>query len=603
MKSKLTILLILIISFSGFSQQGINYKALIKDSNGNVAANQGIDMVFSIQFEDVSLYSELQQIVTDSNGIAIATIGIGSVITGVFETIDWKLRNTELNVKIDFGDGLVDFGNSPFNAVPYAIETLNKDGLTAINEGSGSGWRLAGVITDGEEGYGDIGLNATDLSVSDANGASLIYPYGATGIGSFATGSNTIAFGDHTTALGFGTLASGARAFASGRETQASGSNATAMGVFANASGEVSGATGASVQATGNYSTAMGRGTNASGSNSTAIGRGTSAVSLYSTAIGRYNFGYGDPITWNDNDPLFQIGNGLSNTNRSNALTVFKSGSQLLSSDNYGMRIYTGNTGGDFGIEIVESGGDGLIISSAGTNGIRISNAGNDGISTTASNFGARFTGTNAGLYASAGFNQNDNPDIILGSLGIEGDDGIISTNPLRPGSDMFLRSYDAVVIQLDYDNNESGNFRIRNGADAIVFDVNESGNATLSGSLSQNSDRRLKKDIENLDYGLKEILELQPKQYFWKSKEQNKKSLGLIAQDVQTIIGEIVTSQDDELNTLGISYTELIPVLINAIKEQNKIINSQGEALKSSDMNYKALLSRIEQLETKTSN
>ena len=49
--------------------------------------------------------------------------------------------------------------------------------------------------------------------------------------------------------------------------------------------------------------------------------------------------------------------------------------------------------------------------------------------------------------------------------------------------------------------------------------------------------------------------------------------------------------------------YSDLVPVLINAIKEQNKIIESQGAALKTSKDNYEALLTRIEMLESKSSN
>jgi len=546
MKTLKVSILIVLISLGSYAQNGINYKALIKDSNGNVIANQGIDMIFSIQFEGVSLYSELQQIITDSNGIAIATIGVGSVITGVFETIDWKLRNTELNVQIDFGNGLVDFGNSPFNAVPYAIQALNTEGLEVIDEGNGIGLRLAGSNPDF---FGSIGNFAVDLSFNDVNSEE----YGATG--------------DVSTAIGRSTTSSGVASTAMGAYTQASGLFSTAMGFF------------------------------------------TKTEAAFSTAIGRYNNGGGNPNSWVDTDPLFEVGNGQNEINTSNALTIFKNGQHTINSQNIGLHIPNASTGINISdsfnnsINILNPGFRGIYISDANADGIVISNAQENGISASGIIRGGNFSGGTVGVYARA-FN-NDDPDIILGSSfsPTQDDDGIISTNPERSGSDMFLRSYDAVVVQLDYDNNESGNFRIRNGADAIVFDVNESGNANLAGSLTQNSDRRLKKDIENLDYGLSEILQLHPKQYFWKNKEQNKKSLGLIAQDVQTIISEIVTSQDDELKTLGINYTELIPVLINAIKEQQNIIDNEKSINAKQSSQLEVLLSRIEDLEANQSN
>ena len=82
--------------------------------------------------------------------------------------------------------------------------------------------------------------------------------------------------------------------------------------------------------------------------------------------------------------------------------------------------------------------------------------------------------------------------------------------------------------------------------------------------------------------YGLNEILKLHPKRYnqhklrkmTWDSEYDGyEKSFGFIAQDVMTIIPEIigVPKTDDGLYT--ISYAKLTPILVNAIKEQQKII------------------------------
>lgn len=90
---------------------------------------------------------------------------------------------------------------------------------------------------------------------------------------------------------------------------------------------------------------------------------------------------------------------------------------------------------------------------------------------------------------------------------------------------------------------------------------------------LNTSSDRRLKTNIKNLKYGLKEALALQPVSYNWKDKNQPKKQIGLIAQDVRKIIPEVVIGNEAK-ETLGITYSELIPVLINAIKEQQKQID-----------------------------
>ncbi len=83
-----------------------------------------------------------------------------------------------------------------------------------------------------------------------------------------------------------------------------------------------------------------------------------------------------------------------------------------------------------------------------------------------------------------------------------------------------------------------------------------------------QTSDRRQKKNIQDLNYGLKEVLKLQPVRYNWISDSSNKSNLGLIAQDVRAVIPEVV-SGDESKETLGMNYAELVPVLINAIREQ----------------------------------
>jgi hypothetical protein len=78
-------------------------------------------------------------------------------------------------------------------------------------------------------------------------------------------------------------------------------------------------------------------------------------------------------------------------------------------------------------------------------------------------------------------------------------------------------------------------------------------------------SDIKLKKDIESIPYGLDTINLLQPKKY--KLKQDDSENLGLIAQDVEGIIDEIVSS-DDKTDTKFLNYIQLIPVLIKAVQE-----------------------------------
>jgi len=83
-----------------------------------------------------------------------------------------------------------------------------------------------------------------------------------------------------------------------------------------------------------------------------------------------------------------------------------------------------------------------------------------------------------------------------------------------------------------------------------------------------QTSDARLKTNIRPLRYGLKEVMLLQPVRYNWIGQPNSADKIGLIAQDVRKVVPEVVVGDETKEN-LGMNYAELIPVLINAIKEQ----------------------------------
>ena len=76
-------------------------------------------------------------------------------------------------------------------------------------------------------------------------------------------------------------------------------------------------------------------------------------------------------------------------------------------------------------------------------------------------------------------------PDLIIGGTGNNnpGDDCRIGSDPNYIGSDLFLRSNDAVVLELDYNNDEEGQFEIRNSDGNIILNVDEIGQAQLTGT------------------------------------------------------------------------------------------------------------------------
>ena len=97
--------------------------------------------------------------------------------------------------------------------------------------------------------------------------------------------------------------------------------------------------------------------------------------------------------------------------------------------------------------------------------------------------------------------------------------------------------------------------------------------------SWTSNSDERLKNIKSNIENAVDKLSTLRTVKYSWKSDELNREYLGLIAQDVQAVLPEIVdVDKNDEIGTLGVRYTEMIPVLVKAIQE----MSAQIEELKS---------------------
>jgi hypothetical protein len=95
------------------------------------------------------------------------------------------------------------------------------------------------------------------------------------------------------------------------------------------------------------------------------------------------------------------------------------------------------------------------------------------------------------------------------------------------------------------------------------------------SAQFNMNSDKNLKKDIEELKDEFDDILKLNPVKFKWKEDFSNNTNTqyGLIAQDVQEIYPELV-DQDDKSN-LTVNYIGFIPLMISHIQNLHKLIKN----------------------------
>jgi hypothetical protein len=184
---------------------------------------------------------------------------------------------------------------------------------------------------------------------------------------------------------------------------------------------------------------------------------------------------------------------------------------------------------------------------------MRIDGSGNVGIGTNAPAQKFHLSGGNARIT-----NGGINADIMVGTTfgGITNAAGMVYYEIAGAETHMF----GGQVIP-DADNTWTC------GSSARRWSAVYAANGTI-----QTSDFRMKKNIHDLPYGLKEVMQMKPVSYNWKDNTGGNK-IGLIAQEVRKIIPEVVVGDESKEN-LGMNYAEMIPVLINAIKEQQKQID-----------------------------
>jgi hypothetical protein len=125
------------------------------------------------------------------------------------------------------------------------------------------------------------------------------------------------------------------------------------------------------------------------------------------------------------------------------------------------------------------------------------------------------------------------------------------------------------------------------------------------SGGVVTTSDMRLKQNVQDIQYGLKEIMNLHPVSFEWTDRPEYGLKLGLLAQEVQQVISEVVVDSTFERKegtdvlikspaaVLGINYSDLIPVLIKGMQEQQ-------EQLSIKDTRISELETRVHQMEVR---
>jgi hypothetical protein len=126
-------------------------------------------------------------------------------------------------------------------------------------------------------------------------------------------------------------------------------------------------------------------------------------------------------------------------------------------------------------------------------------------------------------------------------------------------------------------------------GTSSPQYKLHVFGSVYATGSY-QGSDLRLKKDVQDLRYGLREVMRLRPVSFGWKDPSLGSATLGLIAQEAAPILPELVGKGQDKDGMLSLNYVGLVPVLVKGMQEQQGEIGQQQAALARKDAEIAAL-------------
>jgi hypothetical protein len=152
----------------------------------------------------------------------------------------------------------------------------------------------------------------------------------------------------------------------------------------------------------------------------------------------------------------------------------------------------------------------------------------------------------------------------VVGTLGVS-DKLTVTAN----GADITGETY-----QRGGFNVTAGGASITGGATVVSGDLNVSaGNIYASGNITAGSDIRFKTDIKTIENALSTVNNMRGVSYTAIATQA--KSIGVIAQEVEKVLPEVVLTDDSDDKFKSVAYGNIIGLLIEAIKELNQKIDN----------------------------
>jgi hypothetical protein len=199
------------------------------------------------------------------------------------------------------------------------------------------------------------------------------------------------------------------------------------------------------------------------------------------------------------------------------------------------------------------------------------------------------FDANNTGYYC------DPNSESIQSSLYLDGNFRINNSSPTITFQDtdhrsafIHVNSNIWYILRGSGTNVGPGSWATVNGAWPLEINLENNnasfgGNVTALFAVTSYSDARLKENVFTIDNALDKVLKLRGVYYNRIDDESKKRKLGVIAQEIEKVIPEVVLENpggEDKVPVLTVEYGTITALLIEAMKDQQTLIKDQASRI-----------------------
>lgn len=571
------LLLFLCFNIQAQTPQAIKYQAVARDNAGNLIANQNIGFRINIlQNSPIgnSVYAETHVVASNDLGLVHLDIGAGTNLSGNFSTINWGASSYFIKVEMDVtgGTNYLLMGTSQLLSVPYAL-FAEKAASVLIDQ-------VNDADADSTNEIQQLSINGNQLSISDGNTVTI-----PSGSGSNYSAGNGIAIQNNTITN-----------TAPDQVISLTGQGATSItGTYPNfVINSIDNVNDADANPSNELQTLSINGNTLSISNGNSITLNNSQVSL-DQAYDSGGAGLGRTIT-TDAGSVQIINSGNNSTALEVSSSIANSSAVLANVGGVGVGFRAESTNPTNSFAAIQ----------ANTNS---NNAQNSAILGNNSGNGYAISGQipSTGFGTSAVYGSNLRTNGGSGVLGI-GFNGIVGQSQNAQGYGLYgvnnspatgtNPSLGIGTYGLGFHGIYGQTTNTTLGwAGYFTADLGCDGAGYALGGWVNASDRRLKSNIISIEAPLQKLQQIEGKYYSITTKSldphgklqlKSRMQYGIIAQDVEKQFPEMISEKalfintGDETTYKTVEYTQLIPVLIEAVKELNTKVEKLESELKT---------------------